>query len=90
MHAVLRKTQDLRIGMCHIATGCQDRFPRHQRLPSAGVHGEQHTRGRLPKCRDRRGEWSSKISILSLFAASVLITIACILFEVHLLWESAG
>jgi hypothetical protein len=29
MHAVLRKTQDLRIGMVHIVTGYQDRFPRY-------------------------------------------------------------
>jgi hypothetical protein len=56
MHAALSKTQDLWIGIRHIANGYQDRFPRFQRSRSPGVDGERQARVRLPQSRDRGRE----------------------------------
>jgi hypothetical protein len=82
MHAVLRRTQDLRIGMVHIVTGYQDRFPRYHACRHAALMANDM---RVCVHRNLETPWGM---IIKGFGASVPITTASLLFDVHLLWES--
>lgn len=86
MHAVLRKTPDLRIGMRHIVTGYQDRSPRDHACGHAALMANG-----MRVCVDRNLEipWGMTIKGLDPgpVRSYVPITTAS-LFDVHLLWES--